>query len=660
MNKQLLKVYGPGSFKLGDCYNIGTNQYINVYKNNEDKDNIIFRASVSGDTWELFNTVDKCVNPTSTRRYDNINCFNGEINDVSHICNKILQTKCVEISKNTFYKTYGITDGLFSYCKGNDISCNEYTSLSYCLKDNSSCILNPKFSTCLENGDISACKTFYSSSCLDYKNKCKEYKSSSSCISDNTISKNMLPCSQQEIQNKNHWCNKVNLSFLSPNVSVEIDCENLLNDLEKESETENIHRQRINKGTEIIKMIANSLWEDLPNFLLVMAVEESIETIGQKLVENTLKRAVMKTLMRSIGTAIVKAMNVYTIITLVEGLTSLVRGVGGVPLKVYLNREIIDNIMKGAYEKINEQIMNGKQLQCVRVNYKNKMLTLGKESDMKQLEELLNDAIKLYKTVTSVNIFDMENIDDWERYSPCGIPRNILDASGNIVSTLGNINRELNYIDTSMGYIDISSALPCWCNIDQFKILPQFIDISNDLSGKELQIGFYPDPKIDYYYREGFSRYLNQPYDFPQSGIPVIYADPFNEDDPGRQGFDCSDNNYLSCYEGDAFSCNRCSRMIRKDKNYGDWSGDGSITNACERVEVQDKDGVIEIIEDFICLETNQDNKCVKCIRYRPKVSSMLYSFNNNNINDKILKILLIVIIIFCIFLLYFLLFKKK
>ena len=275
MNKQLLKVYAPGSFKLGDCYNIGTNQYINVYKNNEEKDNIIFRASVSGDTWELFNTVDRCVNPRYPRRYDNINCFNGEINDISHICNKILQTKCVEISKNTFYKTYGITDGLFSYCKGIDIKCKEYDSLSLCLKNTSSCILKPNFSKCLENSDISACKKFYSSSCLDYNykckeydslslclkdtsscilnpnfskclensdisdisdisackkfyssscldysNKCKEYSSSSSCINDNTISKNILPCSQEEIQNKDHWCNKVNLSFLSPNVSV--------------------------------------------------------------------------------------------------------------------------------------------------------------------------------------------------------------------------------------------------------------------------------------------------------------------------------------------------------------------------------------------------------------------------------------------------------
>ena len=394
---------------------------------------------------------------------------------------------------------------------------------------------------------------------------------------------------------------------------------------------------------------------------MVMAVEESIETIGKKLVENTLKRAVMKTLMRSIGTAIVKAMSVYTIMTLVEGITSLVRGVGGVPLKVYLNREIINNIMKGAYEKITEEIISNKEIQCIRVNYKNKMLTLGKEADMKQLEELLNDAIKLYKTVTSVNIFDKENIDDWERYYPCGLPRDILDASGNIVSTLGNINKELNYIDTSMGYIDISSALPCWCNIDQFKILPQFRDISNYLSGRKLEFGFYPDPKIDYYYREGFSRYLNQPYDFPQSGIPVIYADPLNKDDPGRQSFDCSDNNYATCYEGDAFSCNRCSRVIRKNINYGDWSGDGSITNNCARLEVKDGNGVIEVIEDVICLETDQNNKCVKCIRYKPLVRSTRHSSDINNvINDKILKIVLIVIIIFCIFLLYFLLFKKK
>lgn len=603
---------------IENCYKTNNNQFAKLKKNNTNEITLYCRTNQNGNC-SFFPNQQEC------------NTFNGpeklldcsyNMHNTSSDCSKIYKNKCINIGENKFYKIYGIEDGLFMHCKKDISNCITYDPSGKCVTYDLSgkCVKYEPSGKCVKYDINGKCTEYDLSTCLIYDlSACKTYDTSSQCINDVNPT-GIFSCSERDIRTKGHWCNISNLSFLSPEtLSVPEDCENFLKDVTTEEKDDDVNEslKKLKAINEYTLMFLSALKDELPMLIGTMVTEEVVERLIKKASQKAAQQ-VVKTLVSRALSAGVKvlsaAMSAYTIITTMEAITSITRAATGTPLQVYIDREMIDKLWDELYKGVIDRVNNDKQVNCIRTYLKKQLAKEGRDYSQSQVEELIKEATAIYQVVQPINIITPENIS---AYFTC---KNSTDSSGNI---------------------NIDSGNPCWCYLDQFKNLPGASGY--DLSGVTLSVGF-PDVSADYYYKEGFYKYMNSPFDIPSGGIP---PSEWNNDIAPYISTNCNNGEYTRCLEGNEYECRRCIINTRKTSSIGD---NDFISNECKTEDIVE------------CLQQDYSGKCISCIR-RIVGSSNPYVENQNNyknVNNKVLKIILYTIIIFCLILLYFLLFRKQ
>lgn len=606
---------------IENCYKTNNNQFAKLKKNNTDGISTLHCRTNQNGNCSFFPMKQSC------------NTFNGpeklldcsyNMHNAESDCNKIYQNKCINIGENKFYKIYGIEDGLFMHCKKDISNCVNYDPLGKCVNYDVSgkCVKYEPSGKCLKYDLSGKCVKYDLSTCLIYDlSTCKIYDTSSQCINDITPT-GIFSCSERDIATQGHWCNISNLSFLSAEtLSVPADCEKFLKDVvdpKQEEDDVNESLKKLKAINEYTLMFLSALKDELPMLIGTMVTEEVIERLIKKASKKA-AQVVVKTLVSkalAIGVkALAIAMSAYTIVTTLEAIVSITRAASGTPLQIYIDREIVDKIWDEIYKSVTDRVNNDEQVNCLRTYLKKQLAKKGRDFSQSQIEELLKGATAIYQVVQPIEIITTKNISAYFR---C---KNSTDSSGNI---------------------NIDSGNPCWCNLDQFKDLPEAS--SYDLSGRTLSIGF-PDISADYYYKEGFYKYLNSTFGIPSGGIP---PPEWNNDIAPYVTTNCNNGEYTQCLEGNEYECRRCLVNVRRESSIVD---NDFISNVCKKEE--------DIVE---CLQQDLSGNCISCIR-RIVGSFNPYVENKNdykNINNKLVNIILYTIIIFCIILLYFLLFRKQ
>jgi hypothetical protein len=515
-----------------------------------------------------------------------------------------MKGKCVTVGNNSFAKIYNGEGNL--YCNRENDSCKLYNSLEECknsaeektnlykclvdyLKDPNH--LCNKFTTtkCIKNINDNTFSKFMGVNDLailyyqqDGNNKNKKFASENDCKADSLTYLNK--CTGENFADKKDACNNANKFFSTEEISY--NCKKIFEGIFKEEEEEEEEElsayDKFIKAADIAKMILEMLWEEKLVIISIMAIESFGEFIGPYLLKKLTTKVATKLSVR-IGTVLIKAFislsNFYTMITLAEAAVSIGRMVAGVPLKNYITGDIIEQIFNDSYNSFVKLTTENEEINCMRNFFYTFMIQKGFDPTMINIDQFLEGSTSLYKVIDYAPVITKDI--SLEEYYPC--------------------------------LSDISNQ-PCYCDVNKFKIIPGY----EDLSGRKMAAGV-PTYKADDIYKRGFNLFLNSPYNIPfGNDLEGFDADTLRL----GEGDDCNDNNYLNCSRGDIVSCSMCLKADRKPPPLFDPFNSSS---------------------NILTLETptNQNNN------------------RQNNINTKYTKIMLWLLIIFCLLLLYFLFCKK-
>lgn len=298
------------------------------------------------------------------------------------------------------------------------------------------------------------------------------------------------------------------------------DCKEIFDDTL--SDVDQTSFEKFKNGFDKLNDVLSDVFSSIKDEIVPIGITIGAE-IGLTGIAWLLKRFIRKAVTRVIFMMVTGGFDLLDAIQMVQIGTELIRGLTGTPLNIRLDKEIITNGFKGAFETWQNELNNDKTLNCYRTHYLDYLTKTYPDKNYTQeyINEFLNNLTAIYKVVKFLDALKIP--EDMATCMPC----------------LGYVKK---IKDGKESYEYEPDSKPSFCKINE----------STDL------LFGYPSTSCNQDYRNAFMNYINNPY--------VVTGRNINIEDYNwlevktEYGDKCSLNNpeYYFCLIGDKNKCKQC------------------------------------------------------------------------------------------------------